>query len=156
MFTKPRSVAFCGGCVLLLILAAATSISAIPPAPVFGVDADIVDLSPYGVVPGPYGVPNRGLLIRRVFRNTPAAHMGLERGDILIAIDSVRFTTMAGVRQALRCAGDRPSLVLLDVRSGRLIRRTAWFPHRQPDPVFCEPSPPDSYYMSIDLVPDLQ
>jgi hypothetical protein len=124
-----------------------------PPAPIMGMNATLIDLNPSIGVPAPEGIANRGLRVHHVTRGTPAAHLGLERGDILVSVDSMRFTTYAGFQHALRCSGDRPSFIIIDVNTGRLLRRATNLPHQQPE--VCEPIPPESYWMSIDLVGDM-
>lgn len=114
-----------------------------------GVNGVIIEVDSYGV-PGPSYLPNVGFRIDRVYRHTPAARMGLEPGDVIVSIDSMRFTTLAGARHAMRCAGQHPSLLLVDVRTGGLIRRSVYFPHWEPAPELCEPRLPDTYLMSID------
>ena len=106
-------------------------------------------LAPRLGVPAPEGTANRGLRVDRITHNLPAARLGLEVGDIVVSVDSMRFTSYGGFQHALRCAGQRPSFIITDVRTGRLMRRTTDLPHQQPR--VCEPVPPDSYWMSVDL-----
>lgn len=120
------------------------------PAPPLGINGTLVDL-PDRVVPAPSELPNRGIRVNRVYAETPAARLGLERGDVVVAVDTMRFTSYAGYRHASACSGDRPSFVIVDVRTGRLIRRSVEFPHRRPDDAWCQPHPPDTYLMSIDF-----
>lgn len=127
-----------------------------PPSPSLGVDGDIVDLPRRSVVPPSPDYPNRGFRITRVHPRTPAAAMGLERGDIIISIDTMRFTSMKGLRHALVCAGQRPSILIVNVRTGNFVRRSVNLPHREPDFDYCVPQPPDSYGMSIDLESDMR
>lgn len=124
--------------------------------PRLGFRGTVVDLGRAAVVPAPDGVPNRGLRVDAVQANTPAARMGLERGDIIVAIDIMRFTTLEGYFQALRCSGQRPSIVLINVRNGRLIRKSIALPHQTPPDDECGARAPDSYLMSIDLESDMR
>lgn len=131
---------------------------AIEPAshPLLGFNGTLVDLPSNSVVPGPGDLPNRGMRVDTISRGTPASRAGLERGDTLISIDSMRFTTFAGYHQALRCSGQRPSLMIIDRRTGRLVRRSVDLPHKEPAEGECGARPPDTYLMAIDLVEDLQ
>jgi S1-C subfamily serine protease len=124
--------------------------------PRLGFRGTVVDLGPRAAVPAPNGVPNRGLRVDSVQANTPAARMGLERGDILISIDSMRFTSLEGYFQSLRCSGLRPSIVLINVRNGQLMRKSISLPHAIPSDKDCGARPPDSYLMAIDLEADFR
>lgn len=124
--------------------------------PRLGFRGTVVDLGPRAVVPAPDGVPNRGIRIDSVQMNTPAARMGFERGDIIVAIDVMRFTTLAGYFQAVRCSEQRPSIVLINVRNGKLVRKSVSLPHAMPSDEECGARPPDSYLMSIDLESDFR
>lgn len=142
-------IAACG----LLTLATATRAAETPK---LGFQGTIVALGPRAAVPAPDGVPNRGLRVDSVKAGTPAARMGLERGDILIAIDTMRFTSLEGYYQALRCSGQRPSIILINVRNGQLTRKSTALPHAAPPDEECGARPPHSYLMSIDLRSDFQ
>ena len=122
-------------------------------APRLGINAVIVDLNPRTGVPAPQGVASRGLKINRVDRGTPGAQLGLQPGDVIVSVDSMRFTTYEGFQHALTCAGQRPSFIIIDVNTGRLVRRATNLPHQSPN--VCEPMKPDSYWMSIDLRSDM-
>lgn len=124
--------------------------------PRLGFQGTIVDLGPRAVVPAPDGVPNRGIRVDSVQANTPASRMGFERGDIIVAIDVMRFTTLEGYFQAVRCSEQRPSIVLINVRNGKLVRKSISFPHPMPSDDECGARPPDSYLMSIDLESDFR
>lgn len=124
--------------------------------PRLGFQGTIVDLGSSAVVPAPDGIPNRGLRVDSVKANTPAARLGLEKGDILISVDSMRFTTLEGYFQAMRCSGARPSILLINVRNGVLTRRSTSLPHQVPRNSECGPNPPESYLMSIDLESDVR
>lgn len=150
-----RRTLLSGAAVAATLLITASSWG-IPPSPALGVDGDIIDLPRRSVVPAPSDSPNRGFRISRVHPRTPAAAMGLERGDIIISIDSMRFNSMRGLRHALTCAEQRPSLVIVNVRTGDFVRRSVKLPHRRPDPEDCGPQPPDSYGMAIDLESDMR
>jgi S1-C subfamily serine protease len=138
-----------------LVFVGASNATAVE-TPRLGFQGTVVDLKPDVGVPAPDGVPNRGIRVDSVRPNTPAARMGLERGDIVIAIDVMRFTTLEGYYQALRCSGQRPSIVLINVRNGRLTRKSISLPHEMPSDDECGARPPDSYLMSIDLESDFR
>jgi hypothetical protein len=95
------------------------------------------------------------MLVARVHRQTAAARLGLERGDVIVSIDAMRFTTLAGYEHALGCATDYPSLLIREGQTGQLSHRSGWFPHRQFDLESCRPKPPDSYRMSIAIPSEL-
>jgi len=120
------------------------------PSPPLGINGTLIPLADR-VVPAPSDLPNRGIRVNRVYPDTPAARLGLEPGDIIVSIDSMRFTSYVGYRHALACSGHRASFVIVDMRTGRLIRRSVEFAHRRPDDAWCEPHPPDTYLMSIDF-----
>jgi S1-C subfamily serine protease len=124
--------------------------------PRLGFRGTVVDLNADAGIPAPDGVPNRGIRVQAVQANTPAARMGLEPGDVIISIDAMRFTSLEGYYQAVRCAGQRPSIVLINVRNGQFVRRSTSLPHTLPPDEACGPRPPDSYLMSIDLESDLR
>ena len=126
----------------------------VPRQPLLGCSGNLVDM-PKRLVPSPDKVPNKGLRIESVRRGWPAAQMGLETGDIVVSIDSMRFSTLDGYRQALRAAGQRPSIVLIDVRTGKLRRKSCNLPHQEPAEEDRKAKPPHSYLMSIDLVEDM-
>lgn len=125
-------------------------------APRLGFQGTVVDLGRNAPVPSPDGVPNRGIRVDTVQANSPAARMGFERGDVIVAVDVMRFTTLAGYFQALRCSGQRPSIVLINVRNGQLVRKSTSLPHAVPSDDECGARPPDSYSMSIDLESDFR
>jgi S1-C subfamily serine protease len=126
----------------------------LPKQPLLGCSGNLVDM-PKRLVPSPDKVPNKGLRIESVRRGGPAAQMGLEAGDIVVSIDSMRFSTLDGYRQALRAAGQRPSIILIDVRTGKLRRKSCNLPHQEPAKEDRKAKPPQSHLMSIDLVEDM-
>jgi hypothetical protein len=138
-----------GAIVAVLILASAASGN--PPIPPLGVNGEVVDVPPRVFIPGPEKLPNRVFRVDKVFSDMPAAKLNLESGDLIVAIDSMRFTTMAGIRHALLCSSDRPSFLVWRDRQGKLTIHNVPYPHRQPDPDLNRPQPPDSYWMSIDI-----
>lgn len=153
MFTPSRRMILASA-VLLGVWGVQTSYGEAPPAvPTMGMNATLIDLNQRIGVPAPDGTANRGLRVNRVTRGMPASRLGLEPGDIVVSVDSMRFTTYTGFQHALRCAGDRPSFIIVDVNTGRLIRRATELPHQQPE--VCEPRAPESYWMSIDLADDM-
>jgi len=123
--------------------------------PRLGFEGSLVKLSPR-TVPAPDDTPNMGMRVDSVQRGGSAWRMGLERGDIVISIDSMRFTSREGYLHALRAAGQRPSIILVDVRTGQLKRRTCNLPHRELSEADREPKAPDTYLMAIDLAEDMR
>lgn len=123
----------------------------LPPTEPIGVNGEIVDVPARVGIPGPANLPNRVFRVDSVSADMPAAKLNLERGDLIVAIDSMRFTTMAGFRHALWCSSDRPSFLVWRARAGKLTIHNVPYPHRQPDPELNRPQPPDSYLMSIDI-----
>lgn len=136
------------------LLPTTASAADLPAQPQMGFRGDIVRLKA-NTVPAPEGVPNVGIRVDFVRTGSPAARMGLETGDIVVSIDSMRFTTLDGYRYALRAAGQRPSVLLIDARTGKLRRRPCDLPHRQPPENERKPKPPETYVVMIDLVGDL-
>lgn len=127
----------------------------VPVQPRLGFSGTLIDLNPRLDIPAPEGIVSRGMRVDSVTRGTPAAHLGLERGDVVISIDSMRFTTQAGYLHALRCAGQKPSLIIRNIRTGELIRRSVSLPHAEPPVDQAGPQLPDTYLMSIDLAADM-
>jgi hypothetical protein len=91
-----------------------------------------------------------------VRRGSPALRMGLEPGDVVISIDNMRFTTHKGYLWALRCASQRPSLIIHDMRGRGLLRRSCHLPHVPPPEEERHPNPPETYWMAIDLRSDFE
>lgn len=135
--------------VILLVLG--TRVVGNPPTEPFGVTAELVDVPPHIPIPGPEDLPNRVLRVEAVGAGMPAARLGLKRGDLIVAIDSMRFTTTAGFRHALWCSSDRPSFLVWRAASRKLTIQNVPYAHRQPDPDEVAPQLPDSYWMSIDI-----
>jgi S1-C subfamily serine protease len=129
---------------LLTTEPAMASYAAAPRQPLLGFSGHLVRIDRHLG-----GGRHYGMHVDSVQRGSPAARMGLERGDIVVTIDNVAFRSHEGYLRALRLAGQRPSLVIIDVRTGRMIRRSCQLPHRQEtdDPVSSE-----TYRMAIDLV----
>lgn len=100
----------------------------------------------------------RGVRINWVKRGSPAARMGLERGDIIVTIDNVAFSTWDGYYAALRMASQQPRIVLINVRNGRPTSKGCRLPHSvdnrwQP---FGNNWHPDTAGWAIDLVEDMR
>lgn len=144
--------------VVLLVLtgslALRTSGAELPKQPQMGFEGHLVDVSRY--LPGMEEYANVGMQVDRVQRGTPAWKMGLEPGDILVSIDGWRFGTPKGYLQALRAAGQRPSMIVVDARSQKLIRRACNLPHAEPSDADTTPRKPDTYQMGITLESDLE
>ena len=66
-----------------------------------------------------YGLfTNKGVLIKEVFRNTPADRIGIEKGDILRRIDQQKINSIEDFKKGIISARNRNSIVLL-VQRGR-------------------------------------
>jgi S1-C subfamily serine protease len=138
-----------GAVVAVLILASAAGGN--PPVAPLGVNGELIDVPPKIFIPGPEKLPNRVFRVDSASPDMPVAKLKLDRGDLIVAIDSMRFTSMAGFRHALWCSSDRPSFLVWRARQGKLTIHNIPYPHRQPDPDLNRPQPPDSYWMSIDI-----
>lgn len=88
-----------------------------------------------------------GMKVDSVRRGTPAWRMGLERGDVVLIIDCVAFRSRAGYLQALRLASQKPSILVLNVRTGRPVRCSCRLAHVQEQG---KPDEPDAYYLAVD------
>ncbi len=64
-----------------------------------------------------------GLVVERVRWGSPAGRLGLERGDVIRAVDNRWLRTEADLRRQLRDADATAQLTVRDVRTGRLLRR---------------------------------
>ena len=142
-------LAFAAG---LPLLAAAEA--ELPKQPAMGFEGHLVDISTY--LPGTEEYANVGMQVDDVKRGSPAWKMGLERGDILVSIDNWRFGTMKGYLQALRAAGQRPSMILIDGRTKKMVRRPCNLPHAEPSEEDSTPRKPDTYLVGITLESDIQ
>lgn len=92
-----------------------------------------------------------GMKVNSVNRGSPAARMGLERGDIIINIDNWSFKSYDGYKAALRQASEKPSIVLINVRTNKLTRRSCNLPH-----IVDEGEHPDTFRLAIDLERDMR
>ncbi len=115
-----------------LLLAAMSQVSHgqnLPRQPYLGFNGDVVNL------PANLGIPRdfnlKGMRVRSVRWGSPAARAGLERGDIVVTIDGIAFRNNAGYLQALRMSSQQPSLMVVNVRNGRLTRVSCRLPHIQ-------------------------
>lgn len=86
--------------------------------PYLGFDGTLVDLPRGSGIPPQIKV--KGMRVDRVKRRTPAARMGLERGDIIVTIDNYGFTSFDGYLAAIRRSWQRPSILIINVRNGKL------------------------------------
>jgi S1-C subfamily serine protease len=59
-----------------------------------------------------------GLVLTSVARESPADRKGLERGDVLLAVNGVRVTTLEDVARAVERGYGRSGLVLVVGRGG--------------------------------------
>jgi hypothetical protein len=161
---------FSTGLVLTLLLwqaasckvACAVEPAKLPKEPLLGFDGTLVNLPANLGLPGPGGpddataTPSRGMRVDKVRKNTPAARLGLEPGDILIAIDLMHFTSFKGYHHALRCSGQRPLLLIFDKRSGKMVHRNVDLPHESLPEAERVPQSPDTYRMAVDLESDMK
>ena len=85
--------------------------------------------------------PLWGVRVDSVQRRTPAARMGLERGDIIVFIGgTMAFTNLEAYLYALRQQGQETSIGTIDVRTGRLVLAKCYLGH-DPEPHASEPAP---------------
>ncbi len=132
---------------VVCLLAPCTLRQARADQPLLGFNGTLVQL------PERFGFGHRvkGMKVQSVSRNSPAARMGLERGDIVVTIDSVAFKSHSGYRAALRMSSQRPSLIVVNVRNGQLTRLSGDLPHERETGEH-----PDTMGLAIDLVEDMQ
>jgi S1-C subfamily serine protease len=128
--------------------------ASVPKQPRMGFEGHLVDIS--NNLPAGENVPSLGMQIDGIKRGGPAWKMGLEKGDIIVSIDAWRFTTNKGYLQALRAAGQRPSIIVIDSRAKKLVRRPCSLPHAEPSAEDLKPKKPDSFMMGITLEDDLK
>jgi S1-C subfamily serine protease len=125
-----------------------------PQEPLMGFQGTLVTLPANGPVPTVGGeFPNRGIRIDKIKPGTPAAKAGLEPGDIIVSVDLMRFTSYKGYFHALKSAGQRPLVWLVDKRTGKLVHRNIDLPHEQLPENERRPKAPDTYMVSIDPRP---
>ena len=74
-----------------------------------------------------------GLAVDRVRWGTPAARLGLEAGDVIRAINGHWLRTELDYWRQLRDSQGELRLVVVDVRTGRLISRTVYIGPRYAD-----------------------
>jgi S1-C subfamily serine protease len=67
------------------------------------------------------GIHPRGLEITRVVPRSPAALAGLERGDVIVAVDRRGVRTPEELHRLLHATGHRGELTVRDIRTGRLL-----------------------------------
>jgi len=68
----------------------------------------------------------RGLEVTRVVPGSPAALAGLERGDVIIAVDRQGVRTPDELHRLLHATGHRGELTVRDIRTGRLVVRNVF------------------------------
>lgn len=76
----------------------------------------------------PLGIHGRfehgyGLVVERVGWGSPAGRIGLEPGDVIRAIDGRWLRTEADYRRQLRDSDGNLTVIIRDVRTGRLLSR---------------------------------
>lgn len=120
---------------------------AVASQPYLGFDGTLVD------VPARFGFDGRikGMRVNWVKRGAPAARMGLERGDIILTIDNIAFRSHAGYLAALRMSSQRPGLMIINVRNGRLTRVNCSLPHTRDTREHR-----DTMGLAIDLIEDMR
>lgn len=67
-----------------------------------------------------------GMHVEHVYYGTPASRMGLEPGDVIRAINGRWLRTQNDYFRELSYSGGYVRLVVQDVRSGRLVSRSAY------------------------------
>ena len=66
-----------------------------------------------------------GMVVDSVPWGTPAQRMGLESGDVIVAINGLWLRSQSDYYRALAYGGDHARVTVQDVRSGGLVTRTA-------------------------------
>lgn len=66
-----------------------------------------------------------GMIVDSVAWGTPARRMGLESGDLIVAVNGLWLRSQSDYYRALGYSGDHAQVTVQDVRTGRLITRTA-------------------------------
>jgi S1-C subfamily serine protease len=85
--------------------------------------------------------PLHGYRVDSVRPRTPAAQIGLERGDIVVYISqTMAFTTRDAYLYALRQQGRTCKIGVINVRNGKLVWTTCQLNHN-PQPHMYEPAP---------------
>ncbi|TWU24801.1 PDZ domain-containing protein [Novipirellula artificiosorum] len=85
-------------------------------------------------VPGPGPQPQYGQRIDSVVPGSPAAAVGLERGDILVTANHVPLTCKGELSRAINSSGGQLHLTVINVRTGQPQHLTA-YPRYQGGPV---------------------
>lgn len=138
-------------CALFAAIAAClltlTGQNGVASQPYLGFDGTLVQL------PQGFGFGNgiKGMRVNWVNRRSPASQMGLERGDVIVTIDNIAFKSHAGYLAALRMSSQKPSLIIINVRNGRLTRVNCSLPHTRD-----HREHPDTMGLAIDLVEDMR
>lgn len=146
MLAKFTSIA--AAWLLLAAMVPTAAAKELPRQPTLGFDGELVDV-PGDSFPDELGV--KGMKVLSVRRGSPADRMGLERGDIVVNIDTWSFKSQAGYRAALRQAeSQKPSIFLINVRNGEMTRDSCNLPH-QVD----QQQHPDTVQLAIDLEEDM-
>jgi S1-C subfamily serine protease len=70
-------------------------------------------------------VPGDGVEVLRVYPNTPAEHIGLEVGDVIVSVNGRAVTSTVDFRRAMNDSGGQVRLRVRDVRTGNLVYRSA-------------------------------
>jgi S1-C subfamily serine protease len=66
-----------------------------------------------------------GMVVDDVLWGTPASRMGLEPGDVILAVNGCTLRSEYDYFRALRYGGNYARLVIQDVRTGTVVSRTA-------------------------------
>jgi len=66
-----------------------------------------------------------GMVVESVAWGTPAKRMGLEGGDVIVAVNGLWLRSQSDYDRALSYGGEHAQVTVRDVRSGGLITRTA-------------------------------
>jgi serine protease Do len=69
-------------------------------SPMLGIEAEVIE----GQLAQYFGVPDGGVLVRSVLRNSPAEKAGIKAGDVILRIDESKVTSAADISARLRAA----------------------------------------------------
>lgn len=107
-----RRLAICLAATVAIFAACSTSALADPPGGWLG-----VDFWPVALVQG----GRLGFRINKIIEGSPAADAGLQKGDVVVALDGVSFATVPAMGDALNAKGPG-AIVSLDVMRGDAAR----------------------------------
>lgn len=98
-----------------------------PDRPILGIDAESLE-GDFGAY---FGAPDgEGVLVRRVFANSPAAQAGLKVGDVITALDGERIRSASDLREKILTKRDAASVELSLLRNKAGLSVTVQLPSR--------------------------